>query len=494
MSLPESAFREMPGSPSRFASADEERRVATLNALALLDTEPEREFDALVALAAEMLDCPSAMMTLIDRDRLWIKAANDGERGEIARDLTMCNVTIQGSAPLVVEDLSGDSRFTANPLVAASNGVRFYAGAPIHAIADDGRRHPIGALCVLDTHPRSLNAAGRKALVHLATLAEAAIAARTAAMQALAIAVTADRQSSVLARQDRIFRQAERMAAIGSWRVLWPDGPLEWSDGVFRIHELPLGAQPDPSKAIDHYPPHAREQIAQALTDVISTGVPIDLELDFTTALGNSRRVRVQGELEHEAQRNVDGPVAIVGIFQDVTERHALELTLRRTAETDALTGLANRAAFDRALDAAIARARTAATPLLLALVDLDGFKAINDTLGHNAGDDVLRGVGQILQAPWLRGSLAARLGGDEFAVIVDDPALVGAPDEIVSRLQEALQVPVSVDGLAMISAGTVGIAALEPDCQTVRDFVHRVDIVLYRAKRERIGERRRAA
>ncbi|MEG8052526.1 hypothetical protein QP185_03335 [Sphingomonas aerolata] len=86
----------MPGSPSRFASADEERRVATLNALALLDTEPEREFDALVALAAEMLDCPSAMMTLIDRDRLWIKAANDGERGEIARDVTMCNVTIQG--------------------------------------------------------------------------------------------------------------------------------------------------------------------------------------------------------------------------------------------------------------------------------------------------------------------------------------------------------------------------------------------------------------
>ncbi|MGE2782695.1 hypothetical protein ACQHL9_23590, partial [Escherichia coli] len=64
--------------------SDEARRVAALQALALLDSEPELEFDALVALAAEMLGCPNALLTLVDSNRLWIKAASDGERGEIS--------------------------------------------------------------------------------------------------------------------------------------------------------------------------------------------------------------------------------------------------------------------------------------------------------------------------------------------------------------------------------------------------------------------------
>ena len=473
--------------------ADEERRLAALNALALLDTEPEREFDSLVALAAEMLDCPTALMTLVDRDRLWIKAASDGGKVEVDREVGMCNFTIRGTVPMVVDDLSRDSRFVANPLVAASDGVRFYAGAPIHAIDGAGQRHAIGALCVLDTHPRSLNEAGRRALTHLATLAETTIAARTAAQQALAIAVTADRQAAILARQDRIFRQAERMAAIGSWRVMWPDGGLEWSDGVFRIHELPIGQLPAPSVAIDYYPVHARQQVLDAFAAVIETGTPIDLELDFVTALGNPRRVRVQGELEHRAPQETTEPIAIVGIFQDVTERHALEVSLRQTADTDALTGIANRAAFDRALDAAMGRSHASGSPLLLALVDLDGFKAINDTLGHTAGDDVLRNVGAVLKRPWLRGSFAARLGGDEFAIIIEDPVLVAMQADIAARLQDALGFPIALDGLAMVSAGTVGVAALEPDCHSVRDFVHRVDTVLYQAKRDRIGERRRS-
>lgn len=95
--------------------ADEKRRVAALHALSLLDSEPEREFDALVALAAEMLSCPTALMTLVDSDRLWIKAAAGGERGEIDRDIGMCAYTIDHEEPLVISDLGADPRFSANP-------------------------------------------------------------------------------------------------------------------------------------------------------------------------------------------------------------------------------------------------------------------------------------------------------------------------------------------------------------------------------------------
>ncbi len=467
---------------------DEARRVAALHALALLDSEPEREFDALVALAAEMLDCPIALLTLVDRDRLWIKAATGTERGEIRRDIGMCEYTIRQDDPLVIDNLADDSRFVENPLVMPVDGARFYAGAPIHAVDDSGDRHAVGTICVIDTVPRSLNDSGRRALVHLATMAETAIAARATARQAISIATTADRQAAALVRQDRVFRQAERMAAIGSWRYTIQDAALEWSDGVYRIHELAVGQLPALPVAMEFYPPDAREDLMRVFTGSIETGAPFDMEADFMTARGTPRRVRVLGERE-----SVDGvPVALVGVFQDVTERHALETTLRRSADTDSLTGIANRAAFDRALDAAMTRSHTDDTPLLLALIDLDGFKAINDTLGHTAGDDVLRDVGRVLQAPWLKGSFAARLGGDEFALLVEDPGLVAQPSHVCARLEEALRFPVALNGLAMVSAGTVGIAALEPDCHSIRDFVHRADTILYRAKRARIGERRR--
>jgi diguanylate cyclase (GGDEF)-like protein len=455
--------------PTADMFADETRRLAALHALALLDSEPEREFDALVALAADMLNCPTAMLTLVDTDRLWIKASTSGEQSEIARDVGMCTQTIRGSDPLVIDDLALDPRFDANPMVAARDGLRFYAGAPIHAVDGEGERHAIGALCVVDTTPRSMSDAGRRALQHLATLAETTIAARAAASKALEIATTADRQAAALARQDRIFRQAERMAAFGSWRVDFADDRLEWSDGVYHIYGLPMSVRPTMTTAMDFYPPHARAEIDAGLARAIETGEPLDIEVDFTTAQGEQRRVRV-------------------------TERHALELTLRRTADTDSLTGIANRAAFDRALDAAMLRAHRQGTPLLLALIDLDGFKAINDTLGHTAGDDVLRGVGRVLEAPWLKGSFAARLGGDEFAVIVEDPGLAASMGHVCRRLEETLRFPIAMGGLAMVSAGTVGVAMLDQDCHTTRDFVHRADTILYQAKRERVGERRRSA
>ena len=467
---------------------DEARRVAALHALALLDSEPEREFDALVALAAEMLGCPTALLTLVDSDRLWIKAAAGGERGEISRDIGMCAYTIRDGDPLVIENLDRDARFADNPLVKASDGARFYAGAPIHAIDGSGERHAIGTICVIDSAPRSLNDAGRAALLHLATLAETTIAARAAANRAIGIAITADRQAAALVRQDRIFRQAERMAAIGSWRVSLEDNHLEWTDGVYHIYGLPVGDLPDMPRAMEFYPQNARDALNLALATTIERGAPFDLEVDFTTVQGEPRRVRVLGERECID----DTPVALVGVFQDVTERHALETTLRRSADTDSLTGIANRAAFDRALDAAMERSRANETPLLLALLDLDGFKAINDTLGHTAGDDVLRDVGRVLQAPWLKGSFAARLGGDEFAVLIDNPGLVAQPSQVCARLEEALRFPIALNGLAMVSAGTVGIAPLEPDCHAIRDFVHRADTILYKAKRARIGERRR--
>lgn len=463
---------------------DETSRLAALHALALLDSEPEKEFDALVALAAELLGCPTALITLIDRTRLWIKASTTPGLNELDRDIAFCDRTIRQDVPMIVDDLAADVRFHDNPMVIDA-GMRFYAGTAIHVADGRGVRQPIGTLCVLDTSPRSLNAAGHAALKHLASLAEALIAARRTALEAIRIATTGEELVGQLARNDRIFRQAERIAMIGSWRLSVPDSELEWSENVYRIHGLPVGQKPPLSEALDFYPPHARAKVTATLAHAIEAGEAFDLEADLVTADGHHRRVRAAGEPEMR-----DGIVqAIVGVFQDITERHGLETQLRRSAYTDALTGICNRAAFDRELDTAMQRARGDGTPLMLALIDLDGFKSINDSLGHDAGDEVLKLTATALTQPWLRDCFAARIGGDEFAVVITDPATIARPDQLRADLESALRVSVEAGGITMTSAGSVGLATFDDDCRSLRDFARRADAMLYAAKRARIGQ-----
>jgi diguanylate cyclase (GGDEF)-like protein len=472
-----------PSSPSALPY-DESNRLAALHALALLDSEPEREFDAVVELAAELLGCPTAMITLIDRNRLWIKASTTPGPRELDRDIAFCDRTIRQDAPLIVEDLGIDARFHDNPLVTDA-GMRFYAGAAIHLADGAGVRQPIGTLCVLDTRPRSLNAAGHAALRHLASLAEALIAARRTALEAIRIATAGEAMVQRLERNDRIFRQAERIAMIGSWRMP-VGGDLEWSDNVFHIHGLPVGTVPEIDRAIAFYPPHARKMVTETIAHTLESHEPFDFESDLITADGRHRRVRAAAEVEVN-----DGEVtALVGVFQDITNRHELEMQLRRSADTDGLTGIPNRAAFDRELDAAMRHAQATGAPLMLALIDLDGFKAINDSLGHGAGDDVLRMTGAALTHTCLRNCFVARIGGDEFAVVISDPAMIADPDRVRLDIEAALRVSVEANGITMTSAGSVGFALFDDDCHSLRDFARRADQVLYAAKHSRVGQR----
>ncbi|MEH3047030.1 diguanylate cyclase domain-containing protein [Sphingomonas adhaesiva] len=460
--------------------------------LALLDAEPQQEFNALVALASRVIGCPTALINMVDRDRIWITATTaDGPR-EIRRDVAFCDRTVRTDTTIVIDDLTQDAEYAGNPLV-TEQGARFYAGAPLHVDGDDGHRHAVGTLCVIDDTPRTLDAAGRDTLLHLATLAETLLASRRATVRAVAIATQSEELLAELARRDSISRQTEQIAMIGSWRLSMTDHSLTWSDNVFRIHGLPHGQLPPLHKAIDFYPVGTRPQVKRILDDALRRAQPFDFESDFHAADGSVRRVRSIGEPEL-----VDGRVvAIVGVFMDMTDRYALEQQLRRSADTDALTGLANRAAFDRTLEGAMDRARHDGGTLLLALVDLDGFKAINDTLGHDAGDEVLRLTGAALAEPWLAGVFAARIGGDEFALVIEDEALAADIDGLRERIESALRVSVESEGVTMASGGSVGIARFDAGCTSLREFARRADTMLYAMKRTRVGHRapdRRAA
>jgi diguanylate cyclase (GGDEF)-like protein len=156
-------------------------------------------------------------------------------------------------------------------------------------------------------------------------------------------------------------------------------------------------------------------------------------------------------------------------------------------ADTDGLTGIANRRGFDTALERAIRRARRTETPLSLLLLDLDHFKLLNDTLGHGAGDDVLRQFGRILAAAARRpDDTAARYGGEEFALILPDTDTDGAA-EVARLVRDALLAaviphPGGIDERVTVSTGIATALTLDlPDRETL---IARADAALYLAKR----------
>ena len=119
--------------------------------------------------------------------------------------------------------------------------------------------------------------------------------------------------------------------------------------------------------------------------------------------------------------RDADGtPRYAVGMVEDITERQRLEDRLRHQAQHDPLTGLPNRTLFFERLEAALAEPDR---ELGVCYLDLDGFKAVNDTLGHDVGDELLRAVARPAARPRSAGHLVARMGGDEFVVLVEHPA-----------------------------------------------------------------------
>ncbi|MGD0732194.1 MAG: diguanylate cyclase [Terracidiphilus sp.] len=173
-----------------------------------------------------------------------------------------------------------------------------------------------------------------------------------------------------------------------------------------------------------------------------------------------------------------------VGIlFKDITERKKNEQELITAALYDELTGLPNRAMFRERLAEALARARRGKQSLALLFIDLDGFKAVNDTLGHTVGDDLLRSIAERLVSSVRSGDLVCRFGGDEFALILEN-----CPPEHLPAFAEAfinkLEVPFDLEGRKAQISASIGIVTY-PECGTDEEtLVQRADSTMYVVKK----------
>jgi diguanylate cyclase (GGDEF)-like protein len=163
--------------------------------------------------------------------------------------------------------------------------------------------------------------------------------------------------------------------------------------------------------------------------------------------------------------------------------RKAAERNLQFVATHDALTGLPNRSLFGERLSQVLAQAQRYNRQLALLFIDLDGFKVVNDTLGHDAGDRLLREIAGRLRGCLREGDVTGRMGGDEFVVLIEQFSDVGQLEGVAEKIIETLSQPVSIRGHVCRVTASVGISAFPKDGRDSQVLLQCADSAMYRAK-----------
>jgi diguanylate cyclase (GGDEF)-like protein/PAS domain S-box-containing protein len=463
---------------------DEQGRLNVLKAYAILDTPRETDFDQLARLAAQICETPIAKISFVDEGRQWFKAAVGLDMAGTDRAVAFCAHAIAGSGLFLVPDACDDPRFAHNPLVTGETGIRFYAGMPL--VSPDG--FALGTLAVIDRVPRTLTAAQTAALSTLARQVMVVLEYRR-----LAGGVTdhtARRQSEL--ERDKLYKEKMQLLAVtgeGIWGVDSSGRCTFASEAAARmlgyaVHEM-VGKNMhelthDRHANGDPYPAHECP-----IYQTSHSGRPCQRDDEvFWRKDGSAFPVRYLTYPIVESGSIVGSVVT----FTDITQRKAAENEIRHLAFYDSLTGLPNRQLLlDRLQHALAVCSRSGSTGALL-FIDLDNFKTLNDTLGHEQGDQLLRQVSSRLVASVRNSDTVARLGGDEFVVMVED--LAPNAHEAASRarcvgeqLLVALNLPYLLGGSTCFSSASIGITLFNDQDADVGEQLKRADLALYQAK-----------
>jgi len=293
-----------------------------------------------------------------------------------------------------------------------------------------------------------------------------------------------------LATRMRLLQLAEGAAHVGHWRLDIHSQTVTWSQEVFRIHGLVGDLPPSFDKAIDAYHPDDRGKVIAQIERSIEQRCGFEFTARIVRPDGEIRHVFSKGEIDHVDD---DQSFGLFGIIQDVTtqveheaaiedarvraEAAAREATI--LAETDLLTGIANRRRTVFALDQAVMVSRQKGRPLSIAMFDIDYFKQVNDTYGHQAGDVVLKQVADGASSELRNGDMIGRFGGEEFVIVLPD-----ATAQTAVIVAERVRLAIETAGDTLSVTISVGVAELK--CGELSEsLLQRADTALYVAKNE---------
>lgn len=226
--------------------------------------------------------------------------------------------------------------------------------------------------------------------------------------------------------------------------------------------------------------PEDRERFLSAALASGERGEVFACEYRVGGRSGGMHWIAARGQPVFDASGRVN---RIIGVSQDVTERKRSEEEARFLAHHDTLTGLPNRRLLDDRLRQALFLAQRRDSKVAVMLLDLDGFKEVNDNLGHRAGDAVLREVAQRLSGCMRKSDTLARHGGDEFVVVIPDLSLEADCQVIAEKILRTLEPEFKVDGRGFRIGASIGVSLFPADAGDGEGLLRNADVAMYRAK-----------
>jgi diguanylate cyclase (GGDEF)-like protein/PAS domain S-box-containing protein len=209
-----------------------------------------------------------------------------------------------------------------------------------------------------------------------------------------------------------------------------------------------------------------------------------DHEFEYRAVTAEGRIIWLR-DIVRVIRDTADRPRVLRGLTLDISQRKGAEETIRHMAYYDPLTGLPNRTLFCDRLSQVLARARWRGTPVAVLFIDLDRFKLINDGLGHDVGDRLLRAVAERLAASVHDGDTVARLGGDEFTVLLPELRKIEDLSLVTERLFAALKQPFVINDLELFVTASIGVSSSPTDGHDTATLLKNADAAMYQAKEQ---------
>lgn len=285
-----------------------------------------------------------------------------------------------------------------------------------------------------------------------------------------------------LRKSENHLRLSQTSGGIGSWEVDLISNKFLWSDSCYAL--IGLSQESTWGDFFKILSPKDRQRVVGAMRSHIKRGTKYEIEYRVTTAQGE-RWLRSVGQIERDAK---GAPLVMRGITQDVTERKHAESEIERLAFYDHLTALPNRRLLMDRLKQALASSTRSGYEGGLLFIDLDNFKNINDSLGHNVGDLLLQQAAKRLTACVREQDTVARLGGDEFVVMLEnlskhDVSSATQLEIVGEKILAALNQPYQFDGNDYYSTASIGAVLFNNHQQNIDDLIKQADIAMYQAK-----------
>ncbi|ARP89642.1 hypothetical protein CAL14_04525 [Bordetella genomosp. 9] len=444
------------------ASPNIERGIAgpliPLSALDLRDGEGVPGMQELCRLAIRFFDVSMCAVTWL-RDTAPVSLWSCGAGAGAASLLTEWSCAALLANDVVVRDLGEPSPARKDDALLKVDGpVRFFAAAPL--TLEEGQ--PVAALCIAHGCTRAFSGEDAERLRDFAAVASAALRAQ--------------RTLADTRRREQLLSRAFRLTKVGGWEYNAITGDLTLSQQARDIFGIDSTSPATFDTVMRRF--QTADSAVQRLEDpgrLLLEGKSYEARRRIEHKNGSSRWVHVLAEPETR-----DGQVVHVhGLVEDITDEVESQRQLHELAYTDKLTGLPNRGAFLLEL----ARLFSRHEPIVLISIDIDGFKDVNDTLGHHAGDELLIEIGKRIKRHFPQGTFVARVGSNEFTVIAP-PRPTDALLAHMERLHVRLKEPLHYAEHTLSVSASIGLCHAPAQAADADQIVRSTDIALYQAKK----------